>query len=130
MVCGLALQIKLGKLEVSGLGDLEIGRGAEDDSHLSAGALDKAGFVGSDEFVGGGFGEGAPEQMAAEALGSLRLHDVFARDGRGDDGAVGGALDLLDGVDGGQPDDSCVVLLDRANSALDGGCVDEGTDGV
>ena len=70
------------------------------------------------------------QEFAAEALGSLRLHDVLAGNGGGDDGSVGGALHLLDGVDGGQADDGGVVLFDGANGAVDGGRVDERTDGI
>src|SRR5271157_1787877 len=127
---GLALQIKLCKLKVSRLGDFEVSRRAEHDSYLSASAFDEAGFVGTDEFVGGRFRECPLKQMAAEALRRLRLHDVFAGNGGGNDGSVGGALNLLDGVYGGQADDGGGVLLDGANGALDGGRVDQGTDGV
>ena len=58
------------------------------------------------------------------------MDDEFARDGGGDEGAVGGALDLLDGVDGGSADDGGAVVLDGVDGAVDGGSVDERTDGV
>ena len=59
MVRRLALQIELGQLQVAGLRDLEIRGRAEHDGDLRAGALDQAGLVGADEFVGFGFGKGA-----------------------------------------------------------------------
>src|SRR5271156_1089292 len=130
MMRRLALQIELGQFQIARLRDLEICGRAQYDGHLRSGTLHQAGLVGADEFIGWGLGKGAPEEMAAETLGSLRLHDVFAGNGGGDDGSVGGALDLLDGVDGGQADDGSVVLFDGADGALDGGCVDERTDSV
>ena len=45
----------------------------------------------------------------------MGLDDAFARDGRGDDGSVGGALDLFDGVDGRQAGDRGAVALDFAD---------------
>lgn len=128
--CGTALQIKLGQFQVAGLGDFEIGGRALDDGDLGSGALDEAGLVGAEKAVGLGFGEGALEQGAAKALRSLRADDVLARNGGGDDGSVGGALDLLDGIDGGEGDDGGAVFFDGANGSLDGGCVDEGAYGV
>jgi hypothetical protein len=45
------------------------------------------------------------------------MHDQLAGDGGGDQRAVGGALDLLDGVDGRHADDGCAVLLDGVDGA-------------
>src|ERR1700722_19724688 len=39
---------------------------------------------------------------------------------------MGSALDLLDGVDGGQADDRGAMLDDRVDGAVDGGGIDEG----
>ena len=58
------------------------------------------------------------------------MDDELAGDGGGDEGAVGGALDLLDGVDGGHGDDGGAVLFDGGDGAVDGGGVDERADGV
>ena len=60
----------------------------------------------------------------------LRLDDALARDGGGDDGAVGRAFDLLDGVDCGQADDGGAVLEDGVDGAVDGGGIDEGARGI
>ena len=120
----LALQVELSQLEVSRLSDLEIRRRPEHNGHLSARALYQAGFICSDEFIGCGLSEGAPQKMAAEALGCLRLHDILARNRRCDDGAIRGPLDLLDGVHRRQTYDRGVVLFDGANRALDGCGVD------
>ena len=43
---------------------------------------------------------------------------------------MGGALDLLDGVDGGEADDGRAVLGDGVDGAVDGVGVDEGADCV
>ena len=96
----------------------------------AAGALDQAGLVGAGEAIGFGFGEGALQDGPAEALRRLRLHDVLARDRGADDGAVRGALDLLDGVDGGQADDGGAMLGNGFDGARDGVGVDQGADGV
>ena len=58
------------------------------------------------------------------------MNDEFSRDGRCDEGAVGGALDLLDGVDGGGGDDGGAMLLDGGDGAVDGGLVDKRTNGI
>ncbi len=123
-------QVELGEGEVAGLGDFEVDVGTGDDGNRVAGALDDGGFVGADEAVGGGLGEGALEEAAAEALGSLGEDHEFAGDGRGDDGSVGGALDLLDGVDGGQADDGRAVGDDGVDGAVDGRGVDERAHGI
>ena len=60
----------------------------------------------------------------------LGVDDEFAGDGGGDEGSVGGALDLLDGVDGGGGDDGGTVLLDGGDGAVDGGGVYQGTDRI
>jgi hypothetical protein len=117
------LQVELGQGQVAGLGNLQINLRAGDDGNGMAGALDDGGFVGAEEAVGGGLGEGALEQAAAEALRGLGEDDEFAGDGGGDESAVGGALDLLDGVDGGQADDGGAVLDDGVDGAVDGGLV-------
>ena len=63
-------------------------------------------------------------------LRGLGVDDELAGDGGGDEGTVGGALDLLDGVDGGGGDDGGAVLFDGGDGVVDGGGVDEGADGV
>lgn len=123
-------QVELCEFEVAGLGDLEVGRRAWDHGYVDAGAFEEAGFVGAGEAVGFGFVEGSYEVGVMGALRSLGLDDAFARDGGGDDGAVGCAVDLLDGVDGAYADDGCAMLRDGVDGALDGGGVDERTDGV
>src|SRR6202044_426187 len=80
--------------------------------------------------VGCGFGEGAAEARDGGALRGLGVNDKLAGDGGGDEGAVGGAFHLLDGVDGGGGDDGGAVLFDGGDGALDGGGVDEGADGI
>ena len=97
---------------------------------FDVGALEEAGFVGAGEAVGGGFCEGALHNGEACALRGLGLDDALAGDGGGDDGAIGGALDLLDGVHGGDADDGCAVFGDGVDGAVDGGGIDEGADGV
>jgi len=71
-----------------------------------------------------------PSAVASEALGCLREDDIFAGDGGGDECAMGGALDLLDGVHGGEADDGGSELGDSVNGAVDGGSVNERTHGV
>ena len=126
----LALQVELSEFKISGLRDFEVSRGAWNYGDQPTGALDKAGFVGADEFIGCRLSKSSFKQMAAETLGRLRLHDVFARNGRGDDGSVGGALDLLDSVDGGKAHYGSLVFLDSADGALDGSSIDERADGI
>ncbi len=123
-------EVELGQGEVAGLRDLEIGGGAGDDGDRMTGAFDEGCLIGALEAVGGRFGKGSTEQVTTKALRRLREDDVFARDGGGDESAVRGALDLLDGVDGGQADDGCAVLEDGVEGAVDGGRVDERTDGI
>ena len=96
----------------------------------NAGALEQAGLVGADELIRSGLVEGLLEEGVAGPLGGLGVDDALARDGGGDDGTVGGALDLLDGVDGGHADDGRALVEDLVDGALDGGGVDEGTNGV
>src|SRR6201996_1725802 len=71
----LAPQVKLRQFQVAGLRDLEVRGRALHHGDLGTGALHQAGFVGADEAVGGGLGKGAFEQLVAEALRRLRLHD-------------------------------------------------------
>ncbi len=123
-------EVELCELEVAGLGDLEVARGAKDYGDGMACALDYGGFVGSSEAVRCGLVKGAAEEAVAEALRSLGVDDVLARDGGGDKRAVGGAVDLLDGVDGGEADDGCTVLGDGIDGAVDCVGVDEWADGV
>lgn len=124
------MEIKLGQFEVARLGNLQINRRAGDDGNGQAGTLDDGGLVGAEEAIRGGFGKGALEEAEAEALGSLGEDDELAGDGRGDEGSVGGSLDLLDGVNGGQADDGRAEFGDGIDGAVDGGRVNEGTDGV
>ena len=101
-----------------------------DNGYGMAGAFDNRSLVGADKAVRRGFGEGLLQQAEAEALRGLRQDDELAGDGGRDEGAVGGALDLLDGVDGGQADDGRAEFDDSVDGAVDGGRVDERTDGV
>jgi tRNA(Ile)-lysidine synthase len=121
---------ELCEFQVAGLGDLQIEGGTGDDGNFVSGAFDDGGLIGADEAVGGRFSEGALEQPEAESLRRLGEHDGFARDGAGDECSVGGALDLLDGIDGGHADDGGSVLNDGINGAVDSGGVDEGADRV
>ncbi len=77
-----------------------------------------------------GLGEGAPHEAEACALGCLREHDALARDSGGDDGTVGGPLDLLNGVEGGEADDGSSMADDSVDGAFDEGGLDEGADSV
>ena len=125
----LFAQVELGEFEVAGLGDLEVARGAGDDSDLDAGAFEQAGLVGAGELVGGGLGEARLEQAAACALGGWPGRPL-AGTVAVSDGAVRGALDLLDGVDGRKADDGRAVLRDGVDGAVDGLGVDERAGGV
>jgi hypothetical protein len=127
---GSAGEVELGDFEVAWLGYFEVAGGALDYEDGDIGALEEAGFIGADELVVGGFGEGSAEQQNGGALRGLGVDDEFTRDGGCNEGTVGGAFDLLDGVDGGGGDDGGAVLLDGGDGALDGGGVDERADGV
>ena len=107
-----------------------LNRGAVDDGDGMAGSFDDGGFVGANEAVGLGVGEGALKQAEAEALRRLCEDDEFAGDCGGDECAVGGALDLFNRVDGGQADDGCTELDDRIDGAVDGVGVNERADGI
>jgi hypothetical protein len=126
----LACEVELCDFEVAGLGDFEVAAAAGDDVNGDSGAFEEGGFVGADELVGCGFGEGLAHERDGCALRGLGVNDEFAGDGGGDEGAVGGALDLLDGVDGGEADDGGAVLFDHGDGALDGLGLDHGADGV
>ena len=126
----LAGEVELGYFEVSGLGDFEVAGGALDDEDGNVGALEEARFVGADELVGHRFGKGAAEEGDGRSLRSLSVDDEFAGDGGGDEGAVGGALDLLDGVDGGRGDDGGAVLFDGGDGAGDRAGVDQGANRI
>ncbi len=95
-----------------------------------SGALDDGGLVGAHEAVGGGFGKGALQQSVAKSLGRLRQYDELAGNGGCDQGAVGGAFDLLDGIDGGKADDGGAMFDDRVDGAVDGGGIDERSDRI
>jgi len=101
-----------------------------DDEDGNVGAFEEAGFVRADELIGCGFGEGAAEKRDGRALRSLRVDDQFAGNRSGDEGSVGGSLDLLDGVDGGGRDDRRAVLFDGRDGAGDGCRVDERANSV
>jgi len=124
------VQVELGQLQVAGLRNLQINLRTVDDGYGNSGALNDGSFIGTYEAVVGSLGKGAFEQGVAEALGCLRQHDVLTRDGGGDEGAVSGALHLLDGVDGGHADDGGSQFSDGVNCAVDGGDVDQRSDGV
>ena len=123
-------QVELCEFEVAGLGDFQVDRRARDDRDAMAGALNHGGFVRTHESIGVGLSKCALEQSETEALGRLRVDDELAGDGGGDDGAVGGALHLLDGVHGGHPHDGRAVLDDGVDGAVDGCGVNEGADGI
>src|SRR5579863_2951591 len=127
---GALSQIELSELEVSGLSDLEIEGRPGDNGHGVPGAFDHGGFIGPDESIGHGFGECALEQIVAESLGRLGENDELAGNGGSDEGAVGSALDLFNGDDGGKADNGGAVLDDCVDGAFDGGGVDEGPHGV
>jgi len=126
----LAGEVELGDFEVAGLGDFEVALVAGDYEDGDAGAFEEGGLVGAGELVGCGFGEGLAHEGDAGALGGLGVDDELAGDGGGDESSVGGALDLLDGVDGGHADDGGTVFFDGFDGFGDGGGVDEGADGV
>jgi hypothetical protein len=79
----LSGEVELGDFEVAGLGYFEVAAGAGDYVDGNAGAFEEAGFVGAEELVGGGFGEGAAEKGDAGALRGLGVDDEFAGDGGG-----------------------------------------------
>ena len=119
------MKVKLGQLQVAGLRNLQINLRTVHHGYGISRSFNNRGLIGADEAIRGGLGEGLLEQSVAEALGSLRQHYVFARNGGGDEGAVGGSLHLLDGVNGGHADDGCAELSDRVDGAVNGGGVDE-----
>jgi hypothetical protein len=123
-------QVELGQLQVAGLGNLQINLRAVDHGNGVSGALDDRGLVGADKPVCLRFGKGLFEQAEAEALRGLRQDDELAGDGCGDQSAVGGTLDVLDGVDSRQTDDGGAVLDDGVDGAVDGGGVDQRADRV
>jgi hypothetical protein len=112
------------------LGDLEVAGAARDDVDGDVGALEERSLVCADELVGGGFGEGLAHEWNESALWRLGVDDELARDGGGDERAVGGTLDLLDGVDGGGGYDGGAVVLDGGYGAFDGVRVNQRADGV
>src|ERR1039458_7104918 len=122
---GALAEVELGQLQVALLGNLQINLRTVDHGYRKAGALHDRGLVGADKAVRGGLGKGALEQAVAEALRGLRQHDELAGDGRGHEGAVGGALHLLDGVHGRHADDGRPELGDRVDGAVDGGDIDQ-----
>ncbi len=124
------VQVELGQLQIAWLCNLQINLRTMNYGDRISGAFDNGSFIGTYKAIGSGFGEGALEQPIAEALGGLREHDVLARDGGGDQGAVGGALDLLDGVDGRHADDGGAEFGNGVDGAVDCGRVDERTNGV
>ncbi len=123
-------QVELGEGQIAGLRDLQINLRAGNNRNGEAGALDNGSFVGADEAVCRGLGKGALERSAAEALRGLGEDYEFARNGGGDERAVGRSFDLLDGVDGGKPNDGCSVFDDGVDGAVDGFGVDERANGV
>ena len=123
-------EVKLGQFQIAGLGNFQVDGRAVDDGDGEAGTFDDGGFVGTDETIGRGLGESALQETIPEALRSLREHDELAGNGGGDQGAVRGALDLLDGVDRGHSDDGGAVLDDGVDGAVDGGGIDERADGI
>ncbi len=126
----LAGEVELGYFKVAGLGDFEVSRGSLDDEDGDVGALEEAGLVGASELIGCSFSESPAEEGDGRTLRRLGVDDELAGNGGGDEGAVGGALDLLDGVDGRCGDDRGAVLFNGDNGPLDGGGVDERADGV
>ena len=123
-------EVELGNFQIAGLGDLEVALRALDDEDRHSGAFEEACFVGAGEFVRCRFGESFAHKRDQGALGCLCMHDQLARDGGDDDGAVGGALDLLDGVDCRCANDGGTVFFDGIDGAGDGGGVDEWADGI
>ena len=90
-------------------------------------ALQQRSLIGAQETLGGGVLERPLQHCKAEPLRRLCLHDHLARDGSRDHGSVGGALDLLDGVDGRHPGDCGAVLFYGGNDRRDGLGGDERT---
>ena len=112
------------------MGHFEVSAAAGDDEDGDVGAFEEAGLVGAQELVGRGVGEGFAEEGDARTLRGLSMDDQLAGDGGGDECSIGGALDLLDGVDGRCGDDGGAVLFDGSDSAGDRLRVDEWTNSV
>ena len=92
--------------------------------------LHQRGLVGAQKAVRVSLIKGLLQEPVAKALRGLRQHHKLARNGRGHQRAVGGPLHLLDGIDGGQPDDGRAKLLHRVDGAVDGGRVNQRTNRV
>ena len=78
--CALA-KVKLGQLQVAGLGNLQINLRAMDHGYRMAGALDDRGFIGADKAVTGGLGEGFLQQAIAKTLRGLGQDHELAWNG-------------------------------------------------
>ena len=110
---GGASQEELRQFEIAWLRDLHITERAGHHCNLKACTFDHARFIGATEAVGFGFSKGPLQQRYAKSLRRLCLHNALAGDGGGDTGAGGGALYLLDGVDGGQAHNGCSMHAHR-----------------
>src|SRR5713101_614221 len=73
-------------------------------------AFHQGGFIGSEKSIGRCFIECLFEHAVPEALRGLCHHYALTRDGRLNQRTVGGALDLLHGIDRGQSCYSCAVF--------------------
>ncbi len=122
---GALVKVKLGQLQVAGLRNLQINLRTVHHGYGISGALDNEASSVPTKPSAVASAKARWSSPVAEALGGLRQHDVFARNGGGDESAVGGSLHLLDGVDGGHADDGCAELSDGVDGAVDGGRVDE-----
>src|SRR5262249_45916316 len=87
-------------------------------------------LIGADKTVRGCGIKGALDEFIAKTLGRLGLHYTLAGDGRRDESALSGALDLLDGVDRGQAGDGCAMFFHFADYVVDNLVVDERPDRI
>ncbi len=95
-----------------------------------AGTLQQAGFVCPLKTVGLGFRKRPEHQADPCALGRLSLHNALPRNGRRDDGAIGGTLYLLDRIDCRHANDGCTMAGNGLNGALNRGRIDQRAHGV
>src|SRR5436305_6011839 len=122
--------IKLCQLHVRRRGDLNVPCRSHHDGHFVPGSLYERCLVRADETILCRIVKDALQQVIAETLGSLGHHDSLARNSRGDDRAIGCALNLFDGVNRREPGYCRAMFARGFDDVLDYLCVDEWPDRV
>src|SRR5262249_49667403 len=98
--------------------------------HLMSRTLSQRGFVGSEKAIRRSFIENFFDHVVAKSLGSLSQDYRGSRNCRLDDGALGGAFDLLDSVDRRQAGNRSTILLGASNDVVDNFGRDQGPHGI